>query len=218
MDLCSQLIHTDVDEQFINNGFKSITDILNQVPAPSTPESLLLRADRAGEVLRVLSHVSEPLREEEVTLDLDIPTQELLASTMLESLQLADVMFTKATDSERSLPILTQTVVFLARLLQFDLGFSVVWTTQFRETCEKIAQVLFNLVMVREEHSFIWALCHNVISDSRMWPRARRRCICTSSRHVLLSHRRYATMCHVGASSFTRHFHRSFPQLQVFNT
>jgi len=32
-------VDTDVDEQFINNGFKSITDILNQIPAPSTPES-----------------------------------------------------------------------------------------------------------------------------------------------------------------------------------
>ena len=95
-------VDTDVDEQFINNGFKSITDILNQVPAPSTPESLLFRAGRAGEVLRVLSHVSDPLREEEITLDLDITTRELLASTMLESLQLADVMFTKAADLERS--------------------------------------------------------------------------------------------------------------------
>jgi mediator of RNA polymerase II transcription subunit 12 len=146
--LYSQLTHAEADEKFINNGFKSIVDILNQVPAPSTPESLLMRVDRAGEVLRVLSHVSEPLREEEAALNLDIPTQERLAKTILESFQLADVMFCKAT--EQPLRILTQAVIFLARLLQFDLGFSGIWTTQFRDTCEKVAPVLFGLVMVRK--------------------------------------------------------------------
>ncbi|OAX39947.1 hypothetical protein K503DRAFT_781763 [Rhizopogon vinicolor AM-OR11-026] len=116
-----------------------------KVPAPSTPELLLLRVDRAGEVLRVLSHVSEPLREEETALDLDIPTQERLAKTILESLQLADVMFSKTIEQFR---ILTQAVIFLARLLQFDLGFSGIWTTEFQETCEKMTPVLFDLVMI----------------------------------------------------------------------
>lgn len=111
-----------------------------------------MRVDRAGEVLRVLSHVSEPLREEGIALDLDIPTQERLAKTMLELFQLAGIMFSKAT--EHSLRILTQAVIFLARLLQFDLGFSGIWTTQFQETCEKVAPVLFDLVMVREWHIF----------------------------------------------------------------
>jgi mediator of RNA polymerase II transcription subunit 12 len=107
-----------------------------------------MRVDRAAEVLRVLSHVSEPLREEETALDLGIPMQERVAKTMLESFQLAHVMFSNAT--EQSIHILTQAVIFLARLLQFDLGFARIWTTQFRETCEKVALVLFDLVMVRK--------------------------------------------------------------------
>jgi mediator of RNA polymerase II transcription subunit 12 len=108
-----------------------------------------MRVDRAAEVLRVLSHVSEPLREEETSLDLGIPMQERLAKTMLESFQLACVMFTSATEQSR-IHILTQAVIFLARLLQFDLGFARIWTAQFRETCEKVALVLFDLVMVRQ--------------------------------------------------------------------
>ena len=107
-----------------------------------------MRVDHAGEVLRVLSHVSEPLREEGTGLDLDMPTQERLAKTILELLQFVSVMFSKTT--EQSLHILTRAVIFLARLLQFDLGFSGIWTTQFRETCEKVAPVLFDLVMVRK--------------------------------------------------------------------
>ncbi|KAG1745538.1 uncharacterized protein EDB91DRAFT_1236376 [Suillus paluster] len=132
--------------KFINNGFKSIVDILNQAPAPSTPESLLVRVGRAGEVLRVLSHVSEPLREEGAGLDLDISTQERLAKTILELLQIAMVTFSKATG--QSLHIVTEAVIFLARLLQFDLGFPGIWTTHFRETCEKMAPILFDLVVI----------------------------------------------------------------------
>ncbi|KAG1727617.1 hypothetical protein EDB19DRAFT_1897524 [Suillus lakei] len=132
--------------KFINNGFRSIVDILNQAPAPSTPESLLVRVSRAGEVLRVLSHVSEPLREEGTGLDLDVSTQERLAKTILESLQFANATFSKTADY--SLRIITEAVIFLARLLQFDLGFPGIWTTHFRETCEKMAPVLFDLVLI----------------------------------------------------------------------
>lgn len=132
--------------KFINNGFKSIVDILNQAPAPTTPESLLARVGRASEVLRVLSHVSEPLREEGTGLDLDVSTQERLAKTILESFQFANSSFSKAPD--HSLHVLTEAVIFLARLLQFDLGFPGIWTTQFRATCEKMAPVLFDLVVI----------------------------------------------------------------------
>jgi len=52
-------------------------------------------------------------------------------------------MFTKAADSERS--SLTSWFFWLD---SFNLTLvSVMWTTQFRETCEKVTQVLFNLVM-----------------------------------------------------------------------
>ncbi|KAG1807752.1 hypothetical protein EV424DRAFT_1543731 [Suillus variegatus] len=132
--------------KFINNGFRSIVDILNRAPTPSTPESLLARVGRAGEVLRVLSHVSEPLREEGTGLDLDVSTQERLAKIILESFQFANVMFSKTTDS--SLRVITEAVIFLARLLQFDLGFPGIRTTHFRDTCEKMTPVLFDLVVI----------------------------------------------------------------------
>ncbi|KAG1837915.1 hypothetical protein DFJ58DRAFT_862003 [Suillus subalutaceus] len=132
--------------KFINNGFKSIVDILNRAPAPSTPESLLARVGRAGEVLRVLSHVSEPLREEGTELDLDVSTQERLAKIVLESFQFANTTFSKTTD--HSLRVITEAVIFLARLLQFDLGFFGIRTTHFRETCERMMPVLFDLVVI----------------------------------------------------------------------
>lgn len=132
--------------KFINNGFKSIVDIFNRAPAPSTPESLLMRVGRAGEVLRVLSHVSEPLREEGTGLDLDVSTQERLAKVILESFQFANAIFSKTTD--HSLRVITDSVIFLARLLQFDLGFFGIRTTHFRETCEKMTPVLFDLVVI----------------------------------------------------------------------
>lgn len=107
---------------------------------------MLARVGRAGEVLRVLSHVSEPLREEGTGLDLDVSTQERLAKIILESFQFANVMFSKTTDS--SLRVITEAVIFLARLLQFDLGFPGIRTTHFRDTCEKMTPVLFDLVVV----------------------------------------------------------------------
>ncbi|KAG2121417.1 hypothetical protein BD769DRAFT_1629455 [Suillus cothurnatus] len=132
--------------KFINNGFKSIVDILNRSPTPSTPESLLVRVGRAGEVLRVLSHVSEPLREEGTVLDLDVSTQERLVKIILESFQFANAAFSKTTD--QSLRVITEAVIFLARLLQFDLGFFGIRTTPFGETCEKMTPVLFDLVVI----------------------------------------------------------------------
>jgi mediator of RNA polymerase II transcription subunit 12 len=105
-----------------------------------------VRVGRAGEVLRVLSHVSEPLREEGTVLDLDVSTQERLVKIILESFQFANAAFSKTTD--QSLRVITEAVIFLARLLQFDLGFFGIRTTPFGETCEKMTPVLFDLVVV----------------------------------------------------------------------
>ncbi|KAF9219563.1 hypothetical protein BS17DRAFT_760662 [Gyrodon lividus] len=134
-----------VAEKFVNNGFKSLVEILTRPPAPLSPDALAERVNRAGEVLRLLSHVTEPLRTKGSIFQLDSTSQERLGKAICETLCAVESMFVAASASAPNQ--LTQNVIFLARLLQFSLGFSGPWTTAFREQYETVSSVLFRLAL-----------------------------------------------------------------------
>lgn len=137
-------------KQFFNNGFKSIVEIFTRPPLPLLRDALLDRVDRAGELLRVLSHVAEPLRTQGAVLLLDPLVQERLSKVILETLTTTDMMISGITNTSQEL---TRTAIFLARLLQFNLGFTGMWTPSCIEVHEGISLVLFRLLLVSSKKS-----------------------------------------------------------------
>ncbi|KAH7922771.1 hypothetical protein BV22DRAFT_1094076 [Leucogyrophana mollusca] len=162
--------------KFINNGFRCIIEIFSNAPVPSTPDALLERVERAGEVVRVLSHVAAPLREEtsNCSLELDLPTQERLIAVICDNFGVAETMLSAHVESPHmtqkdTLLQLTQAVVFLARLLQFELGFSGIWTENFRISCSALAPVLFRLILLHASGPCFDLIAYPLLIDTLLY-------------------------------------------------
>ena len=132
--------------QFVNNGMESLVEILARPSTLLSLENLTERIDRAGEILRLLSHVMEPFRTKGTVFQLDANCQERLGKGICETLSCIESMFTAA-GAEASKP-LTQSVLFLARLLQFKLGFGGMWTHTAREQYGMLSSALLRLALV----------------------------------------------------------------------
>lgn len=132
--------------QFVNNGMESLVEVLARPSIPLSLENLAERIDRAGEILRLLSHVMEPFRTKGIFFQLDTNCQERLGKGICEALSAIESMFV-STNPEASRR-LTQSVLFVARLLQFNLGFGGTWSTAVREQYEMLSSALFRLALV----------------------------------------------------------------------
>ncbi|KAJ7124966.1 hypothetical protein C8R44DRAFT_127826 [Mycena epipterygia] len=130
--------------KFINNGLKCVTEILRDLSMSS--KSLTDGFERAGELLRVIAYVAEPLRSAGSQLPaLDPAIQD----------EFFEVLNDKFVDVERSLTIndmesieLTQAAISLSRLLQFHLGFPVAWTAKIKELSINLSTTIFRLVLL----------------------------------------------------------------------
>lgn len=108
--------------------------------------------ERTGQLLRVLTHVIESMREEATVLPQLEPTvQDELIEVLCSKFDVLESSFTTSdTESEHKavMPPGSQSVIFLARLLQFDLGFQSAWTSKTRETSNNLVATLFRLALV----------------------------------------------------------------------
>ncbi|KAJ7668448.1 hypothetical protein DFH06DRAFT_1181718 [Mycena polygramma] len=136
--------------KFINNGLKCVTEILRDLNMASK-KSLSDGFERAGELLRVIAYVTEPLRATGSQLPpLDPAIQD----------EFFEVLNGKFVEVEHSLAAndgdvgsnlgteLTHAAISLSRLLQFHLGFPVVWTAKIRELSISLSGNIFRLVLL----------------------------------------------------------------------
>jgi mediator of RNA polymerase II transcription subunit 12 len=155
--------------QFINNGLKCVTEILRDLSM--TSKSLTEGFERAGELLRVIAYVAEPLRAAGSQLPaLDSAIQD----------EFFEVLNDKFVDVEHALTVndlkagpgneLTQAAISLSRLLQFHLGFPVAWTAKMKELSINLSATIFRLVLVCQ------FFCNYMFSEyclaSREWTQA----------------------------------------------
>ncbi|EGO25090.1 hypothetical protein SERLADRAFT_368519 [Serpula lacrymans var. lacrymans S7.9] len=154
--------------KFINNGFQYIIEVFSNIPQPAQSAVLLDRVERAGEVVRVLSHVAEPLREAArfAHLQVDIPTQEMLVTVIYGMFNTVESLLTSAADDSETASQATHTLVFLARLLQFDLGFAGMWTSKFREAASNLCTTLFRLVLLHASGPFFGLVAYPLLLDT----------------------------------------------------
>ena len=136
--------------QFINNGLQCITDMLRDVPLQ--PANLADCIQRAGQLLRVLAHVTESIREEAAMLpQLEAVVQDKFIDaicTKFNAIHSTLAADSGKTETEIETSQLSQALVFLARLLQFDLGFRGVWTAKTKEASNQLVSTLFRLALV----------------------------------------------------------------------
>ena len=139
--------------QFINNGLGFIADILNDVSVTSQTDSLSGCVRRAGEILRILTHLAQPLWAEASLLPLLEPaTQDKFFNALCKKFgDIESILSTNETDSldKSAHSTVTQAVIFLARLLQFNLGFRGAWTAEAKAASSELTSTIFKLAVVR---------------------------------------------------------------------
>ncbi|KAG6334052.1 hypothetical protein ID866_5040 [Astraeus odoratus] len=152
-----------VAEKFFNNGFKSIIEIFTRAPLPLSLDTLIDRVNRAGELLRVLSHVAEPLRMKPTNLPLDPLVQERLSKVILDTFIAIEVMLSGVSDTSREL---TRSAIFLARLLQFNLGFTGLWSLSCIEIHESLSSILFRLSLIHADGTHFDPVAFSLLADT----------------------------------------------------
>ncbi|KAG6886295.1 hypothetical protein C0993_006705 [Termitomyces sp. T159_Od127] len=135
-----------VTGKFVNNGLRCITERVRASTSitPSNSSSAFLRA---GELLLVLIHVSEPLREE-TTLPavLETSSQEDLMEALLAKLNLMESLIISDSISDIDETLMQDMILFL-RLLQFEMGFRGTWTAKLKESTDTIVSSLFKVLI-----------------------------------------------------------------------
>lgn len=131
--------------------------MLRKVPSPIQPTVLEDCVRRAGQLLRVLVHVAGSRQEAEVSV------RQLKASVQDEFIDVfyAIMLGIEAAQISDEELIISESLIFLLRLFQFNLGCSGVWTANTKALSSKLVSTLFNLAIVS-----IPLIHHNDISLS----------------------------------------------------
>lgn len=148
--------------QFLNHGLRRITEILQAI---STCEEVQLSSmiKNAGEFVKLLSSIMEPFRDDLGSVPkLEPEVQDLLTDNLFSKIQMLEDYLREHTISDEYVPndAITDAVVFLCRLLQFELGFIGPWTASQRDVGIKLLSLLFQLALVS-----VWLSCVFIILD-----------------------------------------------------
>ena len=110
--------------------------------------------NRADHFLTLLSNVASPMKGDtsEVAPRLDTDAQDEFMPKLLAKLELMEASIRKCAESTESIParrpLLTGPVLFVIRLLQYDLGFEGAWTPQTREIGNRLLATVLRLAVV----------------------------------------------------------------------
>ncbi len=151
--------------KFVNAGLKRIDDIIRETDGANKINSMTLLVSSAGEILRLIANIVAPFRLEtsrpekdqgdesrsEPNLPpIDAAVQEHLFTVLcakfaeMTGMMAALVQEPWSEDISRG----SQAVIFLARLLQFYLGFPAVWSDKSKELAEELCANLTRLALV----------------------------------------------------------------------
>ncbi|KAG5646822.1 hypothetical protein DXG03_002199 [Asterophora parasitica] len=132
--------------KFINNGLKCITEIIQD--SRSAVQNLSQGFQRAGELLRVLIYIAEPLREGPEPLPLvDTSIQDDFADALASKIHSMEHFATSNYAPEMVGGEESEYMVLILRLMQFELGFRTVWSSKMKEATEKAVSSLFRIAV-----------------------------------------------------------------------
>jgi mediator of RNA polymerase II transcription subunit 12 len=138
--------------QFLNNGLQCITEMIENLHVDEPSENWEEHLHRAGDLLRVLTLIAEPLRSDDSLLPpLDSPIQERFFEATCKSFRDLESSMTSGqhlTEAGGGNSKITHAVIFLGRLLQFDLGFRGAWTPATIASGSLLSSTIFQLALV----------------------------------------------------------------------
>lgn len=139
--------------KFVNAGFSRIADILNEEIDSTDTESLASIPAKVGHFLKLLSMITRPFRFEQPALpSLEETVQEKFFPNFYEKLSAIELALQKLSEEREGKHLaqtnLTEPVMFLARLLQFDLGFPGAWTRSLKEKADSLVNVILQLAVL----------------------------------------------------------------------
>ncbi|KAF8070344.1 hypothetical protein FPV67DRAFT_1413891 [Lyophyllum atratum] len=133
--------------KFINNGLQCMADMIRE--SSSTAEIPSQGFKRAGELLRVLIYVAEPLRRGTAPPPvIEASNQEGFIEALSSKLMSMEPLATSDGALDTGGSGLAQEIILILRLLQFELGFRSVWSSKTKEATHQVASSLFRLSMV----------------------------------------------------------------------
>ncbi|OJT09261.1 Mediator of RNA polymerase II transcription subunit 12 [Trametes pubescens] len=176
-------VHKTVAGKFVNAGLKRIDDIIRETDGANKINSMTLLVSSAGEILRLIANIVAPFRLEtsrpekdqgdesrtEPNLPpIDAAVQEHLFTVLcakfaeMTGMMAALVQEPWSEDISRG----SQAVIFLARLLQFYLGFPAVWSDKSKELAEELCANLTRLALIHGSGEGLNMLAFPLIMDT----------------------------------------------------
>lgn len=138
-----------------------MTATLRRTTVIGKPDGLARIVGDAGEILRLLANIVEPFRNDGNLPELIQSVQDEFVSALFA--KFADVSEILSSCSEENLAQVniseaTNTAIFLARLLQFNLGFPGAWTNHTKALSSQLFPTLIRLILV-SDHLFHLCQC-----------------------------------------------------------
>ncbi|KAL5506968.1 SRB8 [Sanghuangporus vaninii] len=136
----------DVAVAFMNEGLQRIVKILNDIN--DEKEALKTIPSKTGHFLNLLSTIMRPFRNDSTALPtLEQPIQDSFVSCLSVKFQSLENIAQGCGANYHDLIPLTDTTLFLARLLQFDLGFPGSWTQTMKDTAHRFLSNMLRLAI-----------------------------------------------------------------------
>ncbi|EKM53974.1 uncharacterized protein PHACADRAFT_196411 [Phanerochaete carnosa HHB-10118-sp] len=144
--------------KFVNAGLQRIAEILKEGTPLQITEDLHRNVGKAGKVLRLLTNLVEPMRAPASTTSLpqvDSPAPRDLISVVqgllqgiADRLSSSDIPESSVISDHDSVRRMIAATIFLARVVQFVLGFPGAWMQWAKDHCENLSQILSRLILV----------------------------------------------------------------------
>ncbi|TFY65710.1 hypothetical protein EVG20_g5379 [Dentipellis fragilis] len=144
--------------KFVNMGLWNIAGVLNGAPSPLGRQGLREILDVASEQLRLLAHVVEPDREDQLQPPcIDASTQDEFFVAITNKMGAFEVLVSPQGSTNSDIPPeeATKGAILMARLLQFNLGFQGVWTPKVREQSSRLCGSIFRLALAHAAGDFL---------------------------------------------------------------
>ena len=135
----------------MNAGLRRIVDILRETDSTNKIDAMTRLVSCAGEILRLLANIVAPFRKDASLPQVDPSVQDHLFAALCAKIAEMTEMMAALVQQPWSEDIArgSQAVIFLARLLQFYLGFPNQWSQQAKDLSEKLCANLTRLALVR---------------------------------------------------------------------
>jgi mediator of RNA polymerase II transcription subunit 12, fungi type len=183
----------------VNTGLRFIATTLNN--ADYTKPDFLRAIDIVSEQLRLLAHITEPVRDAQNAPLSDSTTQDEFLQALVNKINIFEAVVSgqNPAPSFLSRERIMQTSILFARLLQFDLACRNIWTPKTRELSGNLCMTIFRLALV----SIALPEVDQSYFFSGIWFRRAfmPHLICFDNGYILLSARRYVVERNLGSDS-----------------